>query len=537
MSILLRKYIGFFYLLISLFTTNISFSQGLNPPIVNSVTIPCNDSVFTLNATPGSGGNSVYWYSDYLCATLLDSGLVYNGKTQVSTMLYAKSYDTVLKAKSADPTQVFIFKPELPVARIILDTTNCNMNLIVVVDTAIDSINFIAMEDATIDKVSPNTNFNNSFLNIRPTLYHTNYSNFILKFDLNVIPPSVNPYSSCLQAMAYSGFAHGNNGNVYTQLIPNDLWSEDTVTFNNARFPTTPNSIPNSNGWWWVWYGFPSYSSGHGSSATMGGSPEGNKLRSNCNISFNQILRTEYQNDKTLSTYHYSIGYDSRYFSKDHKTNVGLLPQIFTNFSYNKDTSCTYSWTGPNGFSSTSQNLYNLTDTGTYTVIVSSPYSNCNVTLSKQVSTIIKRDTLYAMDTICFYDSVYIGGQFVSTSGVYYDTLSASSGCDTLLETTLHVLPTWQDTTFLYDTICSYDSIYLGGKYVSTSGTYYDTVGVYYDCDSLVQTELYVKPAPNTTVLNDTICFYDKKQILILLKKELSVFSFERKIIAFGFLF
>ncbi|MDA9262069.1 gliding motility-associated C-terminal domain-containing protein, partial [Flavobacteriales bacterium] len=120
------------------------------------------------------------------------------------------------------------------------------------------------------------------------------------------------------------------------------------------------------------------------------------------------------------------------------------------------------------------------------------------------------QDTTFLRDTICWNDSILLGGDYVNTSGVYYDSLVPSLNCDSLVQTTLYVIPAWQDTTFLRDTICWNDSILLGGDYVNTSGIYYDSLVPNLNCDSLVQTTLYVIPAwQDTTFLRDTICWND----------------------------
>ena len=120
------------------------------------------------------------------------------------------------------------------------------------------------------------------------------------------------------------------------------------------------------------------------------------------------------------------------------------------------------------------------------------------------------RDTTFLRDTICWNDSIYLGGSWVSTSGVYYDTLVPNVNCDSLVQIALYVIPAWQDTTFVSDTICWHDSIYLGGNWVSASGVYYDTLVPNVNCDSLVQTSLYVTPAwQDTTFVSDTICWND----------------------------
>ncbi|MEL6637139.1 MAG: gliding motility-associated C-terminal domain-containing protein, partial [Bacteroidota bacterium] len=94
--------------------------------------------------------------------------------------------------------------------------------------------------------------------------------------------------------------------------------------------------------------------------------------------------------------------------------------------------------------------------------------------------------------SICAGDSLLLGGAFQGTDGIYYDTLSSSLGCDSILATTLTILPT--DSTFLSVEICASDSLFLAGGYQNTSGSYRDTLTNMHGCDSVLVTELIVQP-------------------------------------------
>jgi hypothetical protein len=108
--------------------------------------------------------------------------------------------------------------------------------------------------------------------------------------------------------------------------------------------------------------------------------------------------------------------------------------------------------------------------------------------------------------TICSNDSILLGGGFQNTSGTYIDTLTASNGCDSMLTTTLSVDQVASSSQAL--TICSSDSVLLGGNYQNTSGTYFDTLLASNGCDSIQTTTLIVdQVASNSQVL--TICSKD----------------------------
>ena len=66
------------------------------------------------------------------------------------------------------------------------------------------------------------------------------------------------------------------------------------------------------------------------------------------------------------------------------------------------------------------------------------------------------------------------------------------------------------------DSICSGDSILLGGSYQTAGGTYFDTLFSVYGCDSIITTDLNIMVTPTANILNnDTIiCKGDSVQLL-----------------------
>jgi len=107
--------------------------------------------------------------------------------------------------------------------------------------------------------------------------------------------------------------------------------------------------------------------------------------------------------------------------------------------------------------------------------------------------------------TICDNQSfTTAGGQMVNTVGVYYDTLQAVTGCDSVIETTLNINPTF--LTPVSATICDNQSFTTaGGQMVNTAGVYYDTLQAVTGCDSVIETTLNINPTFLTPV-SATIC-------------------------------
>jgi len=412
------------------------------PTGVSNVVVPCGTNNYAATMATGTGGTGVEWFSDYLCTNSLGTNGTYNGVTATSTMIYAKSTNGA--ASSNDPKQVYIFKPQLPTASFTTANSCSGVNLTVTVDSILDSLTTIVLEDATIDPNAPGTNYNNNFLVVRPQGFCGGNVHFLSKYDLGVIPPNVSPIYSKSSVVAYHGYAHGGNGNVYEQHVINDAWDETTVTNATAPLPAVPNSTANSNGSWWVWYGANGIGDAHVSSATMGVSTEGDKPRSNTNVLLNQLVNTEYLGDQTMSLYHFSPGYDSRYYSKDFKTNTSLLPQLKTIFSYNQAATCTYSWTGPSGFTATTKDISNLTQSGLYTLTITSIFGcvgimNANIIVPPgtldidPIADIVVCDSLQlpaitgtSLVAPAYYTgiggtgTVYNAGDWIYTSGTYY---------------------------------------------------------------------------------------------------------------------
>lgn len=104
--------------------------------------------------------------------------------------------------------------------------------------------------------------------------------------------------------------------------------------------------------------------------------------------------------------------------------------------------------------------------------------------LSSQISSINQSVT------ICFNNDYHIGSSIYNSSGVYTDTLSNASGCDSIVITSLTVLP--QNINNNNITICDGSSITIGSSIYSTTGIYTDILVDINGCDSIIITDLSV---------------------------------------------
>lgn len=168
-----------------------------------------------------------------------------------------------------------------------------------------------------------------------------------------------------------------------------------------------------------------------------------------------------------------------------------------------------YSWTGPNAFSSSLANPV---------IPNAMPASSGWYKLTGYVNpcTPVNKDSLYITvhpkkytnmyPYICPGGSYLAGGSNQTVPGLYYDTLSAATGCDSIILTYLSMLTASASTNTV--SICSGDSILAGGQFQYLSGSYFDTLVNDDGCDSVITTMLNVI-SPLYTNISHYICLGD----------------------------
>ena len=107
----------------------------------------------------------------------------------------------------------------------------------------------------------------------------------------------------------------------------------------------------------------------------------------------------------------------------------------------------------------------------------------------------------------CQGDSVRIGDEFRTDAGEYRVVYQSQQGCDSVVTTTLRVVPAsfYQQSI----TIAEGDSVRTGPHYRYQAGTYYDTLSSSLGCDSVVVTTLSVTPPPTITQRTIALCAGD----------------------------
>ena len=126
----------------------------------------------------------------------------------------------------------------------------------------------------------------------------------------------------------------------------------------------------------------------------------------------------------------------------------------------------------------------------------------CDSIIILQLS-VIQPDTGSISTTICPGGSYRFNGRQLTTAGTYYDTLTSSAGCDSILVLSLQVNSFL--TTNLADTICQGATYNFNGQSLATTGVYHDTLTAQGGCDSIVTLNLTVSHNAETTI-NASIC-------------------------------
>ena len=106
--------------------------------------------------------------------------------------------------------------------------------------------------------------------------------------------------------------------------------------------------------------------------------------------------------------------------------------------------------------------------------------------------------------SVCYGDSALINGSYQAASGIFYDTTLTASGCDSVTVTSFTVDNLISSNASAE--ICSGDSLLIGGAYQSTAGNYVDTLSAVSGCDSLVTTTLTVNTASSSTDTHQAAC-------------------------------
>ena len=108
----------------------------------------------------------------------------------------------------------------------------------------------------------------------------------------------------------------------------------------------------------------------------------------------------------------------------------------------------------------------------------------------------IKRDTLYG--AICDNESYNMNGFSESEPGIYIDTLTSITGCDSIVWLYLEQREKYEDTAYIE--ICDGYNYIFGDMVLTETGIYNGLLESIYGCDSLVELHLMVHPVYSDTI-------------------------------------
>jgi gliding motility-associated-like protein len=115
-------------------------------------------------------------------------------------------------------------------------------------------------------------------------------------------------------------------------------------------------------------------------------------------------------------------------------------------------------------------------------------------------------DTTHRFDTICSNRSYLFKSQLLSTSGIYKDSMTSSTGCDSFVFLHLYVKP-FKFSSYDDSTTCSASpSYFFNGQNRTVSGIYTATYTAANGCDSIVTLYLKIKSTSSSSLPPITLC-------------------------------
>ncbi len=95
--------------------------------------------------------------------------------------------------------------------------------------------------------------------------------------------------------------------------------------------------------------------------------------------------------------------------------------------------------------------------------------------------------------SICQNDNYLFAGNLISQAGIYYDSLQTVMGCDSVIILDLQTTPI--STSQIFASICDGTIYNFNGQLVSLPGIYTDTLMNFLGCDSIINLTLQVNPS------------------------------------------
>ncbi|MBD3636192.1 MAG: gliding motility-associated C-terminal domain-containing protein [Crocinitomicaceae bacterium] len=144
--------------------------------------------------------------------------------------------------------------------------------------------------------------------------------------------------------------------------------------------------------------------------------------------------------------------------------------------------------------------LYTWYTSGTYIDTVTN-VAGCDSVITIQ-ATVNDATSGNITDAVCYSYTSPSGNYIYTSTGVYYDTIPNTAGCDSIITIDLTVYNTTFGNLSVFD--CASYTSPSGNHIWTSSGTYYDTIPNMYGCDSIITIDLTI-PMPQSTI-DTTVC-------------------------------
>jgi hypothetical protein len=134
---------------------------------------------------------------------------------------------------------------------------------------------------------------------------------------------------------------------------------------------------------------------------------------------------------------------------------------------------------------------------------------------------VFKDSLVYQNLNLCQGDSIIVGNNTYTFGGVFIDSLQSVSGCDSVVVTEISIFPTY---SFNFTRqICNGDTVKVGNFNYTLAGTYVTPLSSIFGCDSIIRTTITVLPS-NIDNVEATLCKGDSIRIENVVYKNAGVY-------------
>jgi hypothetical protein len=171
---------------------------------------------------------------------------------------------------------------------------------------------------------------------------------------------------------------------------------------------------------------------------------------------------------------------------------AGCDSVITLNLTVNDNTSSTQNASICQGASFTF-GTQTLTTAGTYQRTIPNA-AGCDSLITLNLNVDTTQAYTYIIESICEGEAYWFNNQWLDLPGSYSATYPSSTSCDSIVDLELIVNP--KSDTIIEFYLCEGDSIFFGGQYIKTDGIYFDTLQNVYQCDSSITLSVTVVSPP-----------------------------------------